>query len=159
MERSTMKEALRDSISKVLETMFFQPVQITINNVTLREWFTRKPLLQGASINFTGPVAGSLFFLIPESAANEITANFLGINAERIDAAQRADTVKEALNMIGGNMLSVVDTEGLFTLDIPQLIAKEALSSNKLQDIQGEILCIRTEDSRMVVGFRVENLD
>jgi len=147
-----MKKALRDSISEVLETMFFQPVQITTAGVDLRQWFAGKPSLQGATLNFRGPIGGSLFFLIPESAANEITANFLGINEEKIDEAQSGDTVKEALNMICGNMLSVVDTEGCFALDIPQLIVKEALSSDKLQDLQGEILYIETEDNRMVVG-------
>ncbi len=156
MEKSTMKEALRDSISKVLETMFFQPVQISTDGVDLLQWFTRKPSLYGASINFCGPIDGSLFFLIPKTAVDEITANFLGNNVESIEEEQRKDTIKEALNMIGGNMLSGIDTEGRFSLDIPQLIAKESLSSDKLQDLQGEIFHIETEDNRMVVGFRVE---
>ena len=153
MEKSTMKTALRDSISEVLEKMFFQPVQISTDGVDLRQWFTRKPSLYGANINFSGPIDGAIFFLIPKTAADEITANFLGNNVESIEEEQRKDTIKEALNIIGGNMLSDIDAEGLFSLDIPQLIAKAALSSDKLQDLQGEIICIETEDNRMVVGI------
>ena len=153
MEKSTMKTALRDSISEVLEKMFFQPVQISTDGVDLRQWFTRKPSLYGANINFSGPIDGAIFFLIPKTAADEITANFLGNNVESIEEEQRKDTIKEALNIIGGNMLSDIDAEGLFSLDIPQIIAQEDLSSDKLQDLQGDIFPIETEDNRMVVGI------
>jgi len=148
-----MKTALRDSISEVLEKMFFQPVQISTDGVDLRQWFTRKPSLYGANINFSGPIDGAIFFLIPKTAADEITANFLGNNVESIEEEQRKDTIKEALNIIGGNMLSDIDAEGLFSLDIPQIIAQEDLSSDKLQDLQGDIFPIETEDNRMVVGI------
>jgi len=139
--------------------MFFQPVQISTNGVDLLQWFTRKPSLYGAIINFSGPIDGSIFFLIPKTAANEITANFLGNNVESIEEEQRKDTIKEALNMVGGNMLSDLDSEGLISLDIPQLISQEDLSPDKLQDLQGEIFFIETEDNRMVVGIRVQNLE
>jgi len=133
--------------------MFFQPVQISTDGVDLRQWFTRKPSLYGANINFSGPIDGAIFFLIPKTAADEITANFLGNNVESIEEEQRKDTIKEALNIIGGNMLSDIDAEGLFSLDIPQIIAQEDLSSDKLQDLQGDIFPIETEDNRMVVGI------
>jgi adenylosuccinate synthase len=92
--------------------MFFEPLQIIEKDMTLQEWFSDNSSIIGATLGFSGPLTGSFYFLIPVSAADEIDSNFLGIETEEIDDEQRMDTVKEALNMIGGGSFSLFDKDG-----------------------------------------------
>jgi len=149
MEKAAIMKAMKASISNVLETMFYQMVQIVDDDCGLQAWFAPGQSLLGATLNFSGPSAGSFYILIPVDVANEITANFLGLDGEEIDAEQRTDTVKEALNMVSGGMLSVVDPKGAFKLGIPEIIAKDELTHDKLKDLHGDAILLETEDNRL----------
>jgi len=153
MDRETMMKTMRQAISNVLETMFFQPVQIRNKNCTLQEWFSDKESLLGATLKFTGPSEGSFFFIIPLKLAGEITANFLGLEEEEINEEQRIDTLKEALNMIGGHMFSLFDKEVTISLGIPELIEERDLKHDKLGEMKGDTLFIETEDNRLAAGI------
>jgi len=153
MDSETMMKTMRQAISNVLETMFFQPVQITDKNSTLQEWFSDKQSLLGAALKFTGPSEGSFFFIIPPKLAGKITANFLGLEEEEINEEQIEDTLKEALNMIGGHMLSLFDKEGDISLGIPELMEEETLRHDKLGEMEGDTLFIETEDNRLAAGI------
>jgi len=152
MSGSMMKN-MKPAISNVLETMFFQPVQFIEKNCTLGEWFSKDQPLIGATLSFTGPVAGSYYFIIPTKMANKITANFLGFREEEISEAQERDTVKEALNMIGGHMLSLFDGRDVFQLGIPELIPENDLDMSKLGDPNGDIVFIKTEETHLAAGI------
>lgn len=156
MEKAAKMKAMKASISNVLETMFYQMVQIVDDECSLQAWFAPGQSLIGATLNFSGPSAGSFYILIPVDVANEITANFLGLDAGEIDAGQRTDTVKEALNMISGGMLSVIDPQGAFKLEIPEMIAKDDLSHDKLKDLQGDVILLETEDNRMAAAIAMD---
>jgi chemotaxis protein CheY-P-specific phosphatase CheC len=156
MDKKTMIETMRAAISNVMETMFFQPVQINDEDCTLQEWFSDQESLLGAKLNFTGPSSGSCYFLIPSKLVNEITANFLGLEKEETDEEQRRDTIKEALNMIGGHMFSLCDNEGSISLGIPELIEEESIKHYRLGEIKGETVFIETGDSHLAAGFITE---
>ena len=155
MDRETMMKAMREATSNVLETMFFQPVQISDANCSLQEWFSEKRSLVGATLSFNGPSAGSFYLLLPAAMVTGITANFLGIDEEKINEEQKKDTIKEALNMIGGHIFSLFDTKGAFKLDIPEFIEENDLTEDKLGDLKGDTTLIETGENRLAVGIQV----
>ncbi|MBW1798761.1 MAG: chemotaxis protein CheX, partial [Deltaproteobacteria bacterium] len=110
----------------------------------------------GATLNFTGPFAGSVYVLIPAKVVSEITANFLGLEKEETNEEQRRDTLKEALNMIGGHMFSLFDKEGDISLGLPELIEEDKLKYDNLGEIKGDIVFIETEDNRLAAGVIAE---
>ena len=156
MEKAAMMKAMKASISNVLETMFYQMVQIVDDDCSLQAWFAQGQSLLGATLNFAGPSEGTFYFIIPIEVTNEITANFLGLDAGEIDAGQRTDTVKEALNMVSGGMLAIFDPKGAFKLGIPEMIAKDDLSHDKLKDLQGDVILFETEDNRMAAAIAMD---
>ena len=156
MDRFSMMGSMKDSISNVLETMFFQPVQIPDGNYTLEEWFSQDKTLIGATLNYGGPSAGSFYLLTPLKTAKEMTADFLGLEEEEINEEQKRDAIKEALNMIVGSMLSLIDKEGAYTLGIPALIEENGLTDNMLADLKGDILFFKTGDDHLAAGIMLE---
>lgn len=156
MDRESMMKTMREAISDVLETMFFQPVQFADNNCTLQEWFAGRQSLLGATLNFSGPLAGSFYLLIPVRIAGEITANFLGLREEEINEEKKKDTIKEAINIIGGRMFSLFDKKGAFKLGIPELIEEDDLADEKLGGIRGDIILIDTGDNHLAAGIVID---
>jgi len=87
---------------------------------------------------------------------SEITANFLGLREEEIDERQKRDTVKETLNMIGGNTLSHSDRKSVFKLGIPKLIEEHDLVYDKLGDLRADFVLIETEDNHLAAGIAID---
>lgn len=154
-----MMKAMRQAISDVMNKMFFLPVQVNEKGPALREWFSNKLPLAGATINFTGPSSGFSYLLIPAGFAREMTANFLGIAEKGINVKQERDTVKEALNMITGHMLSQFDRKGDLRIGIPQLINESDLSAGKLDGFSKGAILIETEHSHMAAGIVINQVD
>lgn len=76
-----------------------------------------------ASIRFTGQVAGTLEIAVPRAMCAEMAANMLGTEpGDEASTHQAEDTLKEILNVMCGNLLTVLagDT-AVFDLTIPQL--------------------------------------
>ena len=90
---------------------------------------------------------------IPVKAAANITANFLGLDMDELDGNQQKDTVKEALNMIGGSILSTIDKQGDFKLGIPKTIDTNDLSFDRIEGLQGDFVLFETEDNRLAAGI------
>jgi len=151
-----MMEAMHQAISDVMNKMFFLPVQINKKGLALREWFSNKLPLVGAAITLTGPLTGFSYLLVPEGVAREMTANFLGIAEKEVDVKQERDTVKEALNMIIGHMLSQFDRKGDLRIGIPQLINESDLSAGKLDGFNKGAILIETEHSCMAAGIVIK---
>ncbi|MBW1857059.1 MAG: chemotaxis protein CheX, partial [Deltaproteobacteria bacterium] len=119
-------------------------------------WFSNTRLLVGATLSFNGPSAGSFYLLLPATMVTGITANFLGIEEKEINEEQKKDAIKESLNMIGGNMLSLFDKEGAFKLGIPELIEENDLAEDKLGGLKGDAILIETEGNRLAAGIVIE---
>ena len=156
MGKETVMKNLRVAISNVMETMFFEPLQIIEKDMTLQEWFSDNSSIIGATLGFSGPLTGSFYLLIPVTAADEIVSNFLGIDMGEIDDEQRMDTVKEALNMIGGGSFSLFDKDGEFKLSIPELMSKEKCAYDQLGHIKGDTIFLESTDNRLAAGVEIE---
>ena len=152
-----MMETMKQAIFDVMNKMFFLPVQINEKGLALREWFSNRLPLIGATVSLTGdPLSGFSYLLMPAVVAREMTANFLGIPEKEINVKQERDTVKEALNMITGNMLSQFDKKGAFRIGIPRLINEGDLSTGKLDGFNKGVILIETEHSCMAAGIVIK---
>jgi len=156
MDKNITVENLREAIFDVLETMFFEPLQSVDRDIKLSEWFSQKEALFAAKLDFNGPNSGFFYIIVPESVATEITANFLGIDEDKTDNEQKIDTIKEALNMIGGRVFSFFDREGEYKLNIPELIRVEAHKYEILEKINGKTVLIELTDNRLAAGVRID---
>ena len=116
MERKAMIRAMKNSISEVLETMFFLPVDFsdTVNAEEIQMSVTK--------LDFSGPFSGSFVLFIPEEFAVSLTANFLGKDKEKVSEDNVIETSKEVINMIAGSTFANLDDQAVFDLNIPENI-------------------------------------
>ena len=154
--KETMMMNMKQAISNVLEIMFFLPVQFFDNNCPLIEWLPQNQTYVGAILGFSGPVSGSYYFIIPSNVAKEITANFLGLGEEEVSEAQKIDTVKEALNMIGGHMLSLVEASENFQLGIPEIIPQTDMHQNGFLGQKEHVIFIENDEKHLAAGFMLD---
>jgi len=147
---------MKNSISDVLETMFFLPLDVcdTANPEELINFETENIL--ASKLTFKGPFSGHLVFLIPEELAFSLTANFLGKNEDRVSNDHVTETVKEIINMIAGNTFSIFNPRAVFDLDIPKLVRSENLRRDHSDSEQDIFVVIDTLENRlalqMVIG-------
>jgi len=149
-----MLKSLKAAISDVLETMFFQSVEILERNSVINSWCEDDLPLLGASLDFHGPCDGIFYLVSPVEVIAEFTANFLGIE-NGVSDAQKEDTLKEAVNMIAGHMFSLFDKEGAYRLEIPVLMERPALGYPGNAGGGTAYLLIRTDGSLLAAGLRV----
>lgn len=122
MKNKDMTTAMKNSISDVLETMFFLSLDFS-NDLDIHElWDTGKDQIIAAKLSFSGPLSGYAVFCIPKKSALSITADFMGKDEEEISDDQINGTVKEIINMIMGNTFSLYDPEVVFNLGVPELV-------------------------------------
>ena len=155
MDRQMMTN-LNHAISSVLETMFFLPVQIIEDHSVWDNWYQQRTQLWHTAVGFSGPVKGSFFLVVPASLAREITANFLGLDEAEVVPSQEADTVKEALNMIGGYVLSQVDKADEFQIGIPEVVSDDQAGQANLQRESQNAIIIETEENHLAVGLHLD---
>ena len=140
MERKALIRAMKNSISEVLETMFFLPVDFsdTVNAEEIQMSVTK--------LDFSGPFSGSFVLFIPEEFAVSLTANFLGKDKEKVSEDNVIETSKEVINMIAGSTFANLDDQAVFDLDIPENIIFEQA-----------VHCPGTEDDIFVQIITLEN--
>jgi len=123
MKNSLLEMAMKNSISDVLETMFFLPLDFSDTVAAHELWNKGKDQILAAKLNFDGPLIGDCILYIPEKLARSITADFMGREEEGISDDQVKGTVKEIINMIAGSTFSTYDPEATFNLGIPELVS------------------------------------
>ncbi|MDY7030465.1 MAG: chemotaxis protein CheX [Thermodesulfobacteriota bacterium] len=122
MEKQTLITAMKNSISSVLETMFFLPLDFSDTDDRVEVWSRDQRGVVISKMNFHGPFKGHFIFLLPEELAMSLAASFMGKDDESISQDHVIETAKEIINMIAGNTFSNYDDQAVFHLDIPQLI-------------------------------------
>lgn len=150
MNKEKLMTAMQTSISEVLETMFFLPVDFFGPSQRPCQDFTDATVV-AARLGFYGPASGIFRLLVPQNLARRISADFLGIDPVEITAEDVAGTVKEMINMLVGNTFSIYDTETVFDLMIPEM---EAVNAAYVRPEGGEntiAIDIDTLESRMVL--------
>ena len=80
-----------------------------------------------AGVEFSGPFSGLLMMTISNSSLAEIAANMMGKDDdEEIPIEQQNDTLKEALNIICGNLLpKIADSQVVFNIGTPETFDNE----------------------------------
>jgi len=113
---------MKNSISDVLETMFFLSLDFSDDIDILEQWDTGKDPVIAAKLSFSGPLSGYAVFCIPKKSALSITADFMGKDEQEISDDQINETIKEIINMIIGNTFSKYDPDVVFDLGVPELV-------------------------------------
>ncbi|MEW6667454.1 MAG: chemotaxis protein CheX [Thermodesulfobacteriota bacterium] len=122
MEREALKAAMKRSISEVLETMFFLPLEFPEGQGREPEGKEGNGSLLVTKLSFHGPFSGDFLFFIPEDLTLSLTAGFLGVEEAKVTRAHVTDMVKEIVNMIAGNTFSILDDKAVFDLTIPEIL-------------------------------------
>jgi CheY-specific phosphatase CheX len=122
MKNKDMTTAMKNSISDVLETMFFLSLDFSDDLDLLELWDTEKDPIIVAKLSFNGPLSGYAVFCIPKKSALSITADFMGKDEQEISDNQINETIKEIINMIIGNTFSKYDPDVVFDLGVPELV-------------------------------------
>jgi hypothetical protein len=143
---------LKEAISRVMETMFFMPVQFVDGPQPLGDWFSREAKVLESLIDFQGSRSGRGVLLVPARGLKEMAANFLGLREAEVGEEQMRDTLREAVNMITGQMLSLWDKGGGYALGIPQFAGERTFPD--LQEEKGSAMMLRfeTEKTHLAAG-------
>ncbi len=151
MDKPKMVQAMRASISEVLEQMFFLPIDIveTDDEENPMNFGGQRPIT--VSVVFDGPSSGVFVLRIPSSLAESITADFLGAPPDDLSEEQVTGTVKEMLNMLAGNSLSAYDAQAIFNLKIPKLVTASMDPAPDDRENGRIVIGIETMDSRMML--------
>jgi CheY-specific phosphatase CheX len=153
MKTETIQEHLREAISEVMETMFFLPVQFLNGPAPIGEWLSVEKKVMEAHIEFEGTRSGRVFLLVPHPALKEMAANFLGLEEQEVSEEHAQDTLKEAINMMTGRMLSTAFREGGCALLIPRLAgARNPADVGKDNDHEF-VLLFETEKNHLAAGM------
>ena len=148
MDKSKMMDAMKASISEVLEQMFFLPVDFSVPDATPSELEAEQASII-AKLEFSGSPGGIFLLRVPAALAHSVSADFLGIPPPNLADDQVAGTILEMANMLAGSTLSTYDPHALFDLQIPQLIQDQDESA-MAGDIPDRIIIrIQTPESRM----------
>ena len=132
--KKTLTTMILTSISEVLETMFFIPVEPE------EEELSKLPDigsdLLAASLKFKGDRSGDLVIIAPRIVVEEMAENLMGLNSENVEEEYLTGTLTELLNMVCGNALSRADASNPYELAIPEIILMpEVLKRNTFHKI------------------------
>ena len=118
--KKTLMTAMKNSISEVMETMFFLPVEFrgetSLGGAGIGQEFV------GSCIRFTGDVGGVMMLFAPRDLVGEMGENFMGESRDHLTEDHLSGTLTEMLNMVCGNALSKIGSKEPFELGIPQVL-------------------------------------
>ncbi len=121
MNRDLMK-AMRASISEVLETMFFEPLEFPEEMDASGFLDKNKKHSIAVSVKYRGPFSGDLSCFMPKNLALFLASDFLGVEPSEVSDNQAEEVVKEIVNMAAGGVFSHYDNSAVFQLGIPEAI-------------------------------------
>ena len=112
------KTQLNAAALEVFGMMYYTPVELLPDLPEQERWQVEDHYIKTV-IDYSGSLQANICFYFPRSLAVNIAGGFLGLDEEAISDHQLIDTMREAANMIVGNFLGRIDTEGACTLGIP----------------------------------------
>jgi CheY-specific phosphatase CheX len=151
MDKTTLTTAMRTSISDVLETMFFLPIDASDAEKIEDLWPADQAGMLAARLNYKGPIRGHCVLYMPEKLAIDITADFLGEESAGLADDQAHGTVKEIINMIVGNTFGLLDPQAVFDLDIPSLVSFSENYAGDAQAGQEIFLALDTLENQLAI--------
>jgi CheY-specific phosphatase CheX len=142
---TVLHQALRHSVDEVLEKMFFAE--------TLGEAPDASPEAAddiAVELAFEGEAPGVMYLRLTATAAREIAADFLGIEAAEISGTRVSEVVRELANMICGSVLSRVESAVVFRLGVPRIAA----SPGELPEASWHTpYCVQLSNGRITVDI------
>jgi len=157
MDREALKTAMRDSISEVLEKMFFLPLDYTEKLNPHEVWKAGKDKVLAAVLGFRGPFSGYVIFFIPEAAAASLAAGFLGQEAKDVLPQHASETAKEIVNMVAGNAFSLFDNQSIFDLETPKVVSLDKIGTNQVDWGKSIFISLNTLDSSLAFGMVIRS--
>lgn len=145
-----MLAATKTSISEVMETMFFMPVEFEEPSDLKEITLLKENQTRVCRLNFTGDRSGSVILLAPRALLAEMTENFMGEPADSFIDELLEGTLKETVNMVGGNALRKIQASRPFELSIPELIPAAEFPETP------SLLLIRTPGEAMAVHVSIQ---
>jgi CheY-specific phosphatase CheX len=141
-----IQELLINAIFDVFEKMFFvflEPVDEDVQYDMI------------ASINFTGPMKGSIDVFFTRDLAETMVQNMLSVDESEVTQKLIEDCVKEAVNMISGNFLQKYDSSKVFDLSIPSFKDKTGIFVMQA-DMAGETVWnLSFESNESLLGVKM----
>ena len=148
--KKTLMKAMMTSISEVMETMFFLPVEFGEETTLIQSGITKNSPTLASQLKFTGDVSGSLSILVPKELVGEMAENFMGESQDQLTDEHFSGTLTEMLNMVCGNALSKTESKVPFELGIPEVIDESKIQENE------KITIIETTVSKMAIFLKID---
>jgi len=115
--------AVKTSISEVMETMFFLPVEFPNEPTQKKIKRIKGQQNKVCCLDFSGDCSGSVYLLVPRQLLLKMAENFMGEMGDSIGNDLLNGTLTEAVNMITGNALRKINAKVPFELSSPRLVA------------------------------------
>jgi len=148
--KKILMTAMMTSISEVMETMFFIPVEFNEASSTDQSGLDQNKSTLASRLTFTGDVSGSLSIMAPNDLIGEMAENFMGEPRDQLTDEHLSGTLTEMLNMVCGNALSKTESKFPFELGIPEMIDAAVFSKQKVFTI------VETTQSKMAVDLKID---
>jgi CheY-specific phosphatase CheX len=142
-------KAIKTSISEVMETMFFLPIEPGEETLFAGFEMGADDIL-ASGLRFTGAVTGQMILVAPRTLVAEMAANFMGESRESLTDEHICGTLTEMANMVCGNALGKVDSKVPFELSIPEIMEISKVLPDQ------ELAVVETIGSKMAVGLHLE---
>lgn len=157
MEKETLTSAMMASISEVLETMFFLPLEFS-ENVRFEEWLaSNKGKVLITKLEFSGPVSGAFLFFMPNDLGLSLAASFMGEDEGSVSKENVSETVKEIINMIAGNTFGIWDDQAVIDLSIPELIGIEEAEKEHGKTGENYFIAITTLEDSLALDVTIQS--
>lgn len=149
----TLMTAMMHSISDVMETMFYLPVEFGKEAVTLAQsGMDKHKDILASQLSFSGDSSGRVVLVIPRNLLSEMTENFMGESREDLEEDHLLGTLTETLNMVCGNALSRLDSKLPFELGLPKVIDASKMPASEVFTIVETIqsmmaVCVKEDGS------------
>jgi len=154
--KEALKTAMTNSISDVLETMFF--MTLTIDEQADPKAFLASDgdALVASHIVFHGPFSGHFIFMVPKEILESMSKTFAGLDSQKVSKVSEVSdahilgTISEAINMIAGNTFSNLNDQAIFKLGIPEITQVPEVNSRSNESRQDNLfLLIKTSGGNM----------
>lgn len=149
METEALKTAMMDSISEVLEGMFYLPLDFKDDAKSEGLWDSEKGKISATRLEFNGPLSGRFIFTVPDQLALSITAGFLGVDLTEATKEHVTETLKEIINMVAGNTFSKFDAQSVFDLGVPEAMSFDDVKATRTDPGKEIFIAIDTLDGWM----------
>ena len=146
--KTQLMTAIQTSISEVMETMFFLPVEFGPEIPIAESGMGEKKM--ACELRFTGEFSGNLILMAPETLVAEMAENFMGESMENLTPEHLDGTLTEMLNMVCGNALRKIKAKTPFELGIPKRMDESTLSETHAFTI------VETTDSKMAIRLTMD---